>query len=94
VYVLAEPAYQAQAMQLAEQVRDALPRLRIKTGSAGSLKSQMKKADQSGATLGLIVGERELAEQTVSVKLLSSGEQWAWPAAQLVDELQQYFQGA
>lgn len=94
VYVLAEPACQTQAMQLAEQVRDALPRFRIKTGSTGSLKSQMKKADQSGATLGLIVGEREIAEQTVAVKLLSSGEQWTWPADQVVYELQQYFQGA
>jgi len=94
VYVLAEPAYQIQAIQLAEQVRDALPQCRIKTGSLGSLKSQMKKADQSGATLGLILGERELAEGNISVKLLSSGEQWAWSADQLVSQLQQYFQGA
>jgi histidyl-tRNA synthetase len=91
VFVLAEPAYVTQGMLLAERLRDALPHLRIKTGSAGSLKSQMKKADQSGATLGLILGEREVTEQTVSVKVLSTGEQHTWADAQVVAALQSYF---
>ena len=91
VFVLAEPAYVTQGMLLAERLRDALPHLRIKTGSAGSLKSQMKKADQSGATLGLILGEREVTEQTVSVKVLSTGEQHTWVDAQVVAALQSYF---
>lgn len=91
VFVLAEPAYYTQGMLLAERLRDALPHLRIKTGSSGSLKSQMKKADQSGATLGLILGEREATEQTVSVKVLSTGEQHTWADAQVVAQLQSYF---
>ena len=36
----------------------------------GSFKSQMKKADASGALLALIVGEDEIAAQAVSVKPL------------------------
>lgn len=91
VFVLAEPAYYSQGLLLAERLRDALPHLRIKTGSAGSLKSQMKKADQSGATLGLILGEREVTEQMVSVKVLSTGEQHTWADAQVVASLQSYF---
>jgi len=91
VFVLAEPAYYTQGMLLAERLRDALPHLRIKTGSSGSLKSQMKKADQSGATLGLILGEREATEQTVSVKVLSTGEQLTWADAQVIAQLQSYF---
>ena len=91
VFVLAEPAYYTQGMLMAERLRDALPHLRIKTGSSGSLKSQMKKADQSGATLGLILGEREATEQTVSVKVLSTGEQLTWADAQVIAQLQSYF---
>lgn len=94
VYVLAEPAYQTDAMLLAERLRDQMPTLRIKTGSSGSLKSQMKKADQSGAALSLILGEREMAENSISVKALSTGEQWTWQADQVNDQLQQYLKGA
>ncbi len=93
VFVLAEPAYQTHAILLAERLRDSITSLRIKTGTAASLKSQMKKADQSGASLGLILGEREVLENTVSVKALHRGEQWTWPADQVVDQLQHYFQG-
>ena len=41
----------------------------------GSLKSQMKKADRSGARYALILGEQELADGTVQVRDLSTGEQ-------------------
>ncbi|MEX2353463.1 MAG: His/Gly/Thr/Pro-type tRNA ligase C-terminal domain-containing protein, partial [Gammaproteobacteria bacterium] len=36
----------------------------------GSFKSQFKKADKSGAQLALILGENELAQQTISIKPL------------------------
>lgn len=62
VFLLAEPAYQAKALVLAEQIRDQLEAanstIRLKTGSQGSMKSQMKKADQSGAVYAVILGER------------------------------------
>ena len=34
------------------------------------MKKQMKRADKSGAQIALIIGENELAEQTVTVKYL------------------------
>ena len=36
----------------------------------GSIKSQFKKADKSGAELALILGEDELQEEQVTVKFL------------------------
>ena len=91
VYLLADPVCQGQALQLAESLRDhfeaSAQSLRIKTGSLGSLKSQMKKADQSGARLALIVGERELAEAQVTVKVLATGEQETWSQHDLASQL-------
>ncbi|HYV45374.1 MAG TPA: histidine--tRNA ligase [Myxococcaceae bacterium] len=40
----------------------------------GSLKSQMKRADKSGARFVLVVGEREVAEQAGELKPLRGGE--------------------
>jgi histidyl-tRNA synthetase len=42
-------------------------------GPGGSFKSQMKKADASGARYALIVGEDEVAAQRVTLKPLRSG---------------------
>jgi histidyl-tRNA synthetase len=42
-----------------------------------SMKSQMKKADGSGAAVAVIVGEQEVADGTVVVKDLRTGEQEA-----------------
>ncbi|HBJ28161.1 His/Gly/Thr/Pro-type tRNA ligase C-terminal domain-containing protein, partial [Cobetia sp.] len=36
----------------------------------GSFKSQMKKADKSGARIALILGENEVIEGTVALKFL------------------------
>ena len=56
-------------LQLAERLRDASPMLRLQVHcGGGSMKSQMKKADRSGAAYALILGEEELAAQTVTVK--------------------------
>ena len=61
----------ARAQQLAETVRDAMPGLNLVVhAGAGSFKSQMRKADKSGAQIAIILGESELAAGTVSVKYL------------------------
>jgi histidyl-tRNA synthetase len=79
VFLLADPVCQGQALVLAEQLRSQFSQqgvlIRLKTGSQGSLKSQMKKADQSGAKLALILGEREAENQQVMAKTLATGEQ-------------------
>ncbi|MDY0207834.1 MAG: histidine--tRNA ligase [Pseudomonas sp.] len=59
------------ALSLAEQLRDALPGLRLQVNAgAGSFKSQFKKADKSGALYALILGEDELQSKTVAIKPL------------------------
>jgi histidyl-tRNA synthetase len=46
------------SLKLSEKLRDALPELKIQMHcGGGSIKSQMKKADKSGAKLALLVGE-------------------------------------
>lgn len=79
IFLLAEPAYQAKALVLAEQIRDQLEAahspVRLKTGSQGSMKSQMKKADQSGAIFAMILGEREWESQQLLIKELATAEQ-------------------
>ncbi|WP_226503147.1 histidine--tRNA ligase [Pseudomonas sp. MWU16-30317] len=71
-------------LALSERLRDALPSLRLQVNAgAGSFKSQFKKADKSGALYALILGDDEMAAQTVGVKpLRGQGEQQniAWDA--------------
>ncbi|HAD47606.1 histidine--tRNA ligase [Idiomarina sp.] len=77
------------APAIAEQLRDALPELRLVTHcGGGAMKKQIKKADKSGAEVALIVGENELAEQQVTVKpLRSDAEQTTLSHAELVEFL-------
>ena len=79
IFLLSEPAYQAKALVLAEQIRDQLEAdncaVRLITGFEGSMTVQMKKADQSGAIFAVILGEREWESQQLLVKQLATGEQ-------------------
>lgn len=59
------------AVSVIEELRSAEPKLRIvQQLDGGSLKSQMKKADRSGAAIALIWGEDEVAAGAVTVKAL------------------------
>ena len=54
-----------------ERVRETNPQLRImQHAGGGSFKSQMKKADKSGARVALIWGEDEVVAQAVTIKSL------------------------
>ena len=68
---------QQAAIRLAEQLRDALPGIRLVVHcGGGSFKSQFKKADKSGALYALILGEQEAAAGQVGLKpLRGDGEQ-------------------
>lgn len=60
-----------QAVNLAEMIRTHLPYLRVQMHcGGGSFKSQMKKADKSGADIALILGENEAKDNAVAVKYL------------------------
>lgn len=59
------------AVSVAEQLRNVLPGKRIMLHcGGGNLKKQLKRADKSGADLGLLLGEDELANGQVTVKWL------------------------
>lgn len=69
--VLAAGEPQNQGMLLAERLRDELPSLRlISHCGGGSFKSQFKKADRSGASYALVLGEDELNRRVVGIKPL------------------------
>ena len=75
------------AFRIAEALRSAGFAIQLHCGG-GSFKSQMKKADSSGAPLALIVGDDEAVANTVGVKQLRSGfEQAPAQLAVSFDEL-------
>ena len=69
-------AAERQGMRMAEQLRKALPKLRLQLNcGGGSFKSQLKRADKSGAEVALILGENELTQNCILVKPLRSGRE-------------------
>lgn len=59
------------ALVLAEELRDALPALKLATNlGGGSFKAQLKRADRSGADYAIVLGESELAAGTAGLKPL------------------------
>jgi len=87
--LLAGDAAETRGMALAERLRDELPGLGIETNcGGGSIKSQMKRADRSGARFALILGDEEIARDVVAVKpLRGNSEQREVPLAALTTEI-------
>lgn len=73
------------ANRLAEQWRDQVTDIRIQCHcGGGNMKKQMKRADKSGAQIALILGEDEIANNTVTVKYLrGQQEQQSLPLEQV-----------
>ncbi len=70
-------AAQLQAFTLGERLRDAGLDVVLhcaSSGGAGSFKSQMKRADASGAAYAIILGEDEIANGTATVKYLRDAD--------------------
>ncbi len=75
-------------MKLAEQLREQVPGLRIMSHfGGGNFKKQFKRADKVGAAIALVLGEDEVAAQTVVVKDLIGGEQSTVAQAQVASLL-------
>ncbi|MBU0620827.1 MAG: histidine--tRNA ligase [Gammaproteobacteria bacterium] len=75
VYVVHQgEAAQVLAWRCAETLRDGGLRVLLHCGG-GSFKSQMKKADGSGAQYAIIIGDDEAAANAVTLKPLRGGEQ-------------------
>lgn len=76
-------------MQLAELLRDEGLRVECNCGG-GSLKSQMKRADRSGAAYALLLGESEVLANLVSIKSLRADEaQTQLPVSEAIALLKQ-----
>lgn len=76
VYIVAvgEPAFK-RGFQLAEDLRNRLEGARIELNlDGGSFKSQLKRADKSGATVAVVLGEEEVANDEAGVKPLRTTE--------------------
>jgi histidyl-tRNA synthetase len=64
------------AQKMAETLRDGLPNRRIVTNyGTSNFKKQFAKADKLGAKIAVIIGENEIANQSVTIKNLQIGEQ-------------------
>jgi histidyl-tRNA synthetase len=64
------------AFALAEELRDSVDGIQVEMNlGGGSFKSQMKRADKSGAQFALILGEQELADACVGLKPLRSTDE-------------------
>jgi histidyl-tRNA synthetase len=74
---------------LREALRDQHPALQIIVhAGGGSFKSQMRKADKSGASIALILGESEIASEQVAIKFLRDDrEQIEMPQSDIAKQL-------
>jgi len=76
--VMLGEASELKGLQLAEEIRQQQPGVKmIAHCGGGSLKSQMKKADKSGASIALILAEDELNKAQVTVKYLREKKEQA-----------------
>jgi histidyl-tRNA synthetase len=86
VYVVVSgSAAAAPALALVERLRSERPQLHFELNlGGGNFKAQFRRADKSGATLALIIGEDELARGVVAMKpLRAESGQSECPMAQL-----------
>jgi histidyl-tRNA synthetase len=81
------------AFQVIEELRSAWPGLKIEMNcGGGSFKTQMKRADRSGAQIALVLGESELSDRRIGLKLLRKDvEQLSVEWSALSETLLQYF---
>ena len=81
------------AFQLAEKLRSELPHLSTMLHcSGGNFKKQFRRADKSGATLALVLGESEVQNNQVVVKhLLGAEEQQTIDVDNLIEHVKAQF---
>ena len=93
VYLVAVGNVTEQAFLISEQLRSKIPGLCVEQHcGAGGFRSQLKKADKSGARLALIIGENECGQDVVGVKFLREHkEQEQVHRTRLIDYMQLIF---
>ncbi|RZK95275.1 MAG: histidine--tRNA ligase [Rhodococcus sp. (in: high G+C Gram-positive bacteria)] len=73
----------AKLVVIAQQLRAQGIRVDLAYGNRG-VKGAMKAADRSGAALALVLGDRDIAEGTVGIKNLATGDQESVSSADVV----------
>jgi len=98
VFVMAQgEKAQRAALRLAEELRDAFPGRGVQVHcGAAKFKTQFRRADESGARLGLIVGDDELARGVIALKPLRGAEttQAEYPLAEMRARVEEFFRRA
>ncbi|MBE3723132.1 histidine--tRNA ligase [Vibrio parahaemolyticus] len=75
-------------MKLAEQLREAISGVRVMNHfGGGNFKKQFKRADKVGAVVALVLGENEVADNTVVLKGLVGGEQETYNQAEVAEKI-------
>ena len=75
-------------MKLAELLREQVPGLRVMNHfGGGSFKKQFKRADKVGAAIALVLGENEVADNSVVLKDLIGGTQETYSQADVIAKL-------
>ncbi len=75
-------------MKLAEKLREEVPGLRVMSHfGGGNFKKQFKRADKVGAAVALVLGENEVADNTVVFKDLTGGEQMIFAQSDVAAQL-------
>lgn len=70
-FVLMGQAAENAGFQLAEQLRDDCPNLKLQLNfGGGNFKNQLKRADKSGARFAVILGDDEVENEQVTIKSL------------------------
>ena len=80
-----------ESMKISRQILEAMPNITITNDiTIGTLKSQMKKANKSGADFAMILGEEELAKNVLSFKpLKGQGVQQSIELEGIIQHLQE-----
>ena len=67
--IMTEPALAQNGLAIAESLRTQMPTLRVQVNmGGGSMKSQLRRADRSGAAFALILGPSEAAAGEINIK--------------------------
>ncbi len=75
-------------MKLAELLRESIPGVRVMNHfGGGNFKKQFKRADKVGAVIALVLGENEVADNTVVLKDLAGGEQETYNQAEVAEKI-------
>jgi len=91
VVALGERA-ESKARILADLLRTQLAAVVLNNCGGGSLKSQLRQADKSGAKVAVILGENEVRDKTATIKdLRGKTEQKVCKESELVSCIQTYF---